>query len=193
VLPHSVTKRNNGLQDSPRAGCPCGEGEDEREKPKIQLHTCLDGEAIEIRDALQSGGGRLSGDHEVRDCGFGDRGFDTRGCSLLWLNSSRLSGCCRFWLGLLTPGRLPGGGHFRLRGRHRDRLRRRFWLRWWGGGGLDNTPLSDDVIPAPRPGPFARQRARPAELSERRSDPWRRSFGHHRSLDLQVPSSPLSI
>jgi hypothetical protein len=40
-------KENNGLQDSPRAGCPCGEGGDGLEKPASQLHTCLDGEAIE--------------------------------------------------------------------------------------------------------------------------------------------------
>jgi hypothetical protein len=44
-------EENNGLQDSPRAGCPCGEGGDGREKPTVQLHTCLDGEVFEeIRD-----------------------------------------------------------------------------------------------------------------------------------------------
>ena len=74
--------------------------------------------------------------------------FDTRGCFLLWLNSSRLSGCCSCWLGILKPGRPPGGGLFSLVGRLRDRLRRGFWNRCWSGGGLDNTLPSDDVTPA---------------------------------------------
>jgi hypothetical protein len=90
----------------------------------------------------------LGGDHQVGGCGFGSRGFDTRACFLLWLPSSRLRACCRFGPRLLRPGRLPGGSHFRLFGRLRDRLRG-FWdCRWSGGGGsLDNTPPSDDVIP----------------------------------------------
>jgi hypothetical protein len=43
-------------------------------EPTRQLHTCLDGEAIEIRDVLEWGGGRLGVDHQVRGCGFGGRG-----------------------------------------------------------------------------------------------------------------------
>ena len=38
---------NDGLQAIPRAGCPCGEGRDGREKPTSQFHTCLEGKAIE--------------------------------------------------------------------------------------------------------------------------------------------------
>jgi len=40
-------EENNALQDSPRAGCPCGEGRDGREEPTGQFHTCLEEEAIE--------------------------------------------------------------------------------------------------------------------------------------------------
>jgi hypothetical protein len=32
--------------------------------------------------------------------------------------------------------------------RLRDRLRIRFRIWWWSGGGLDNTLPSDDVVPA---------------------------------------------
>ena len=45
---------NDGLQDSPRTGCPCGEGGDGREESKGQLHTRLDGEVIEeIRNFVE--------------------------------------------------------------------------------------------------------------------------------------------
>ena len=49
----------------------------------------------------------------------------------------------------LRPGRLPVGGHYRLLGSLRDRLRRRIrmWVGGWNGGGLDDTPSSDDVVP----------------------------------------------
>jgi hypothetical protein len=124
-------EENNGLQDSPRAGCRFGEGGDGREEPTGQLNTCLDGEVIaEIRDSLDWGGGRFGGDHQVRDCGYGGRGLDTHGCFLLCLPSGRLRGCCIFWLGFLRPSRIPGGGHFRLRERLCDRLRRGFRIRW---------------------------------------------------------------
>ena len=113
-----------------------------------QLHMCLDGEAIEeIRDVLEWGGGILGGDHQVGGCEFGSRGFDTCDCFLLQLPSSQLSGCCRIRLGLLRPGCLPGGGHFRLLGHLCDRLRREIRIWGWSGGGLDNMPPSDDVIP----------------------------------------------
>jgi len=34
-------KKNDGLQDSERASCPCEEGRDGREEPTSQLHTCI--------------------------------------------------------------------------------------------------------------------------------------------------------
>jgi len=47
-------EEDDGLQDSPRAGCPCGEGADGREEPTGQFHTRLDREVIEeIRDILE--------------------------------------------------------------------------------------------------------------------------------------------
>jgi hypothetical protein len=88
----------------------------------------------EIRDFLEWGGGTLVGYHQVWCCGFGGRGFDTRGCFLFGLTSSPLRGCCRLGLRLLRPGRLPGGGHFRLLRRLRDRLRRGvrvLGVEWW--------------------------------------------------------------
>jgi len=49
----------------------------------------------------------------------------------------------------MRPGRLPGGGHCRLLGRLRDRLRRgiRMWVAGWNRGSLDDTSPSNDVIP----------------------------------------------
>ena len=58
-------KENDGLQDSPRAGCPCGKGGDGCEKPTSQLHTCMEGKVIEIRNFLEWGGGTLVWDHQV--------------------------------------------------------------------------------------------------------------------------------
>jgi len=118
-------EEDDGLQGNPRAGCPCGEGGDGREKPTNQLHTCLVAKVIEeIRNFLEWGGGTLGWDHQVGGCGFSDRGFDTRGCFLLALPSSLLRGCCGFGLRLLRPARFPGGGHFRLIGRLRDNSHR---------------------------------------------------------------------
>jgi hypothetical protein len=128
-------------------GCPCREGGDRREEPTSQLHTCLEGKVIEIRNFLQWGGGTLVVDHQVRGCGFGSRGSDTHSCFLPGLPSSRLRVCCRFGLRFLRSDRLPGGCHFRLVGHLRDRLRRGIWDWGWSGGGLDNTPPSDYVIP----------------------------------------------
>jgi len=136
-------EKNNGLQDSPQVGCPCGEGGDGSEEPTSQLHTYLVGAAIEeIRNILEWGGGSLGGDHQVGCCGFSGRGFDTCGCFLLGFPSNRLSGCCGFGLRLLRPACLPGGGHLRPLGCLRDQLRSGFWIGIWGwsGGGLDNTP-----------------------------------------------------
>jgi len=65
-------EENDGLQDSPRAGCHCGERGDGHEEPTSQLHTCLEGKAIEeIGDFLQW----VSGDHQDGSCGFNGRGF----------------------------------------------------------------------------------------------------------------------
>jgi hypothetical protein len=36
-------EENNGLQESPRAGCPCKEGGDGRETPTSELHTRFNG------------------------------------------------------------------------------------------------------------------------------------------------------
>ena len=95
---------NYGLQDGPRVGCPCGEGGDGREKPTSQLHTFLDGEAIEeIKDVLEWGVGRLGGDHQVRVCGIGGRGFDTRSCLLFGLTVAGLVAAVDFSLGFLGP------------------------------------------------------------------------------------------
>jgi len=47
-------EENDSIQDSPRAGCPCGDGGNGREEPTSQLHTCLEGKAIEeIEDFLE--------------------------------------------------------------------------------------------------------------------------------------------
>ena len=133
-------QKNDGLQDSPRAGCPCGKGGDGCEKPTSQLNTCVEGKVIEIRNFLEWGDGTLVCEHQVRGSGFRGRGFDTRGCFLVRLPSSQLRGCCGFGLRLLRPGRLPGGGLFRLLGSFRDRLGRGISNRGWWGSGLDNTP-----------------------------------------------------
>ena len=47
---------------------------------------------------------------------------------------------------ILRPGRLPGGGHFRLLKPFRDRLRRGIWI--WGGDlvALKTSPF-DDFFP----------------------------------------------
>ena len=118
------------------------------------------------KNFLEWGGATLVGDNQVGCCDFGASGFDTRDCFLLWLSSSRLCSGCRISIGLLKPGRLPGGGHIRLLERLRDRLRRGILI--WGGVlvALSKRPLGrrDSTL---RPGPSARQRFRPAELSLR--------------------------
>jgi len=40
-------EENDGLEDSARASCPCGEGRDGREEPTSQLHTCVERKVIE--------------------------------------------------------------------------------------------------------------------------------------------------
>ena len=87
-------EENDGLQDTPLAGCPFGEGGDGREEPTRQLHTRLVGEVIEkIRDFVEWGGGRLCGDHQFRGCGFSGHGFHTRD----------LVAAAHFGLGFLGP------------------------------------------------------------------------------------------
>ena len=50
-------KEIDGLQDIPRAGCPCVEG-DGCETPTSQLHTCMEGKVIkEIINFIEWGGG----------------------------------------------------------------------------------------------------------------------------------------
>jgi len=71
----------------------------------------------------------LGVDHQVGGCGFSGRGFHTGGCFLLGLPSTRLRDSCGFGFKLLRPGRLPSGGHIRLLGRLRDRLKRGIWIR----------------------------------------------------------------
>ena len=90
----------------------------------------------------------LGGDHQGWRCGFGCGGFDTRGSLLLGLPSSPFRGCCGFGLRSLRPGRLPGGGQFRLLRSLRDLLRKgiRMWVSGCRRGGLDDTPTSDDVV-----------------------------------------------
>jgi len=139
-------EENDGLQDSPWAGFPCGVGGDGREEPTSQYHTCLEGKAIEeIWDFLEW----VGGDHQDGTCGLSGHGFDTRGHFIFWLPCSRLSGCFGFGLRLLRPGLLPGGGHFKLTWHLRDRLRRWFWIKGRGGGSsLDNMPLSNYLSPS---------------------------------------------
>ena len=122
-------KENGGLQDSPRAGCPCGQVGDGCEKPTSQLHTYMEGKVIEIRNFLEWEGGTLVLDHQVGGNGFRGRGFYTHGCFLPRLPSSQLSGCCGFGFRILRLGRRPGGSHFRLLGSRRDRLGGRNWNR----------------------------------------------------------------
>jgi len=40
-------EENDGVEDSARASCPCGEGRDGREDPTSQLHTCVERKVIE--------------------------------------------------------------------------------------------------------------------------------------------------
>jgi hypothetical protein len=131
--------KDDGLEDSSRASCPCGEGGDGGEEPTSQLDTCLEGKVIEeIRDFLEWGCGIFGGDHQVLRCGYGGRGFGTRCSLLLRLPSSPFSDCCGFALRIPRPGRLSGGSHYRLLRNLRDRLRRGNrmlvgWLveSWW--------------------------------------------------------------
>ena len=52
-------EENDGLLDSPRAGCSCGERGDGRKEPTCKIHTRIDGEVIEeIRDILEWVDGR---------------------------------------------------------------------------------------------------------------------------------------
>ena len=120
-----------------------------------ELHTCMEEKVIEeIWHFLEWGGGTLSGDHQAGYCGSGSRGFDTRGCFLLLtLPSSPFRGCCEFRLRFLRPGRLAGGGHYRLLGRLPDRLRRGIWCGFLDGGVVALTtrpPRTTWYHPSPR-------------------------------------------
>ena len=100
-------------------------------------------------------------------------------------------GCGRFALRLLMPGLLPGGVHFRLLERLRDRLRRGIWIEGGAVAALTTRPLGRRDSTS-RPVPSAGHRARPAELSERQGGLCRRSFGHAQASALHGPPSLLS-
>ena len=101
----------------------------------------------EIRNFHECGGGTMCGNHQEGCCGFGGRGFDSRGCFLVSLRSGRLRGCCKFELRLLRPSHLPGSCRLKLLGLLRARLGRRICIWWWIGGSLDDMPPSGNVIP----------------------------------------------
>jgi len=82
-------EQDNSIQDTPRAGYPCGEGGDGRRRPTSQLHTYVEGKEIEIRNILELGGRTLVWDHQFGDCGFGRQGFELEAA---------------FFLDLLRPG-----------------------------------------------------------------------------------------
>jgi hypothetical protein len=120
-IPAGEVQRSNPIRP-PRACCPFGEGGYGREEQTSQLHTCLEGTAIQVRDFLERVGGNLGGDHQVEGCGLAATVL-TLAAAFFGLPSRRLGGCCRFQMGRLRPRRLPGGGYFRLLGCLRDRVR----------------------------------------------------------------------
>jgi len=61
----------------------------------------LDGEAIEIRDILEWGGGALIGDHQIGSCGFGGSGFDIRATFFLNFPAADLVAAVDLGSGLL--------------------------------------------------------------------------------------------
>jgi hypothetical protein len=85
----------------------------------------LDGEAIdEIRDVLEWGVGFWVETTSSGVVGLAVAGLTLAAAFFFGFPAVGLWGCCRFRLGLLRPGLLPGGGRFRLLGRFRDQLRR---------------------------------------------------------------------
>ena len=184
-------EKDDGFEGSSSAGCSCVEV-DGREESKSELHTRLEEELIEeIRNFLDWVGRTMGGTHQFVCCGFSARGFDNRHWFRLGLHNGRLMGSCSFGVGLLRPGRLPGGGHFRLFVRLHDQFGRGIWFWSELADALTTCPLLRRCS-NPRVGPFARWRARPAEISERQCGLWRRSFGPSRSPPLQVIPSLLS-
>ena len=120
-------------------------------------------------------------------CAFAGRGFDTRTCFLLGLPSSLLRGGVGLGSGFsglpifLVAVTLDSSGTS---------------VTSWGEGfgfgfvigvvvALTTRPLGRRDF-TPSPGPSARQRARPTELSERQVGLLRRSFGHARTPPLQA-------
>jgi len=75
------------------------------------------------------------------------RGFVTNGCFILDFPEARLGVTDNLSSGF-RPCRLPDGGHYRILGLIRDRLRMgiRIWVGGWSPRSLDDTPPSDDVI-----------------------------------------------
>jgi len=149
VLPYSATKRITVFKTARgRAAFDGREVKDVWSRRVSSTHACK-GRRSRRSEISSSGllgfGWELSG----RELWFSGRGFHTRDYFLFWRPCSRLSGCCGLGLGLLRPGLLSGGGHFRLPGHLRNRLRRGIWFRGRrGGSSLGNTPSSNNVAPS---------------------------------------------
>ena len=185
---HIRPQKYNGLQDSPRASCSCGEGGDGREKPKRQLHTCWEGRWTRRPEISSSGEDELwVGTTRFGGVVFSGGGFDTRD-SLL--PSSPLRGCWKFGLRFLSSGLLPVGGHYRLVRSLRNPPRKVLGCGLEGGVvvALTTRPLGRRSS-TPYPDPGARQWDWPFGLSELQVLLRRRSFGCARALALQEPPS----
>ena len=97
-------EENDGLQDSTRAGCPCGEGGDGREKSTGQLHTRFDREVFEeIRDILEWGGGSLGGDHQLGVVCLAATVFTLAAAYLFVFPAAGFVAAADFGLGFLDP------------------------------------------------------------------------------------------
>ena len=70
-------------------GCPYGEGNG-CDEPKSQLHTCLEGKVIEIRNFFVWGGGILAGEHQVEVVGFAAAGLTLVAAFFLVFPAARL-------------------------------------------------------------------------------------------------------
>ena len=86
----------------------------------------------------------------------------TLGCFFIRRSRSPFRFCCVFELKFFSPGRLPCGGHYKLHGRLRERLRKGLGCGLLGGVVVVMTarPLGRRDF-TPRPGPATRQRRHP--------------------------------
>jgi hypothetical protein len=99
-----IHEENNGLQDSPRAGCPCGDRGDRLEEPTGQLYTYLDGEVVEeIRNFLEWGGGRMGGDHQFRGWGLAAAVFTLAAAFFFVFPAASLVAAVDFGFSFLDP------------------------------------------------------------------------------------------